>query len=145
MDIGQPKDYLLAQQLYIYSCEESKDSQKDQLTKGFKDSSVIIHPSAKVDPSAQLGPNVVIGENCTIWAGVRIANSTIFGGTEVKPFTLIQGSIIGWKNRIGSWVRITQLVCTAEDVQVSDEACLTGTKVLPHKGVAGVHADVVLM
>jgi mannose-1-phosphate guanylyltransferase len=76
---------------------------------------------------------------------VRISNSTILGNSVVKPYSLIQGSIIGWKNMIGSWVRITQLVCTAEDVQVSDESSLTGTKILPHKGVTGVHGDVILM
>lgn len=76
---------------------------------------------------------------------MRISNSTILGNSVVKPYSLIQGSIIGWKNTIGSWVRITQLVCTAEDVQVSDESSLTGTKILPHKGVTGVHGDVILM
>lgn len=88
---------------------------------------------------------MVIGAKCKIGAGVRISNSTIFWGTVVKPHTLIQGSIIGWQNTIGSWVRITQLACTAEDVQVADESCLTGTKILPHKGVSGVHGDIVLM
>jgi len=117
----------------------------DRLTKGFKGANVIIHPTAHVDPTAVLGPNVVIGANCKIGAGVRISNSTIFWGTEVKSYSLIQGSIIGWRNTVGSWVRITQMVCTGEDVQIADETCLTGTKILPHKGVNGVHGDIVLM
>lgn len=81
-----------------------------------RDLDVMIHPTAKVDKSAKLGPNVVIGPGCDIGAGVKISNSTILGETKVKPYTLIQGSIIGWKNTIGSWVRITKLTCTAEDV-----------------------------
>lgn len=98
-----------------------------------------------MDPTAVLGPNVVIGANCKIGAGVRISNSTIFWGTEVKPATLIHGSIIGWRNTVGSWARITDMVCTSEDVQIADESCLTGTKILPHKGVSGVHGSEVLM
>jgi NDP-sugar pyrophosphorylase family protein len=77
---------------------------------------VIIHPSAKVEEGAELGPSVVIGANCHIAAGVKISNSTILAGTKVKANTYIDGSIIGWKNTIGSWVRITALTCTAEDV-----------------------------
>lgn len=142
MDIGQPKDYLIGQNLYLNALEEEKD---ELLTAGVNNCGIIVHPSATIDPTAKLGPNVVIGANCKIGAGVRISNSTIFHDTVVKPYSLIQGSIIGWKNTIGSWVRITGLVCTAEDVQIADESCLTGTKILPHKPVSGVHGDLVLM
>lgn len=58
----------------------------------------------------------MIGAGCTIEAGVKISNSTILAGTKVKAHTYIDGSIIGWNNTIGSWVRITGLTCTAEDV-----------------------------
>ena len=100
---------------------------------------MIIHPSAKVDETAVLGPNVVIGADCVIGKGVRIYNSAIFSGTTVHGYSLIEGSIIGWKNTIGSWVRITGLTCTAEDVQIKDESFLDGVKILPHKPVVGVH------
>lgn len=129
MDIGQPKDYLSGQAMYLKS----------------RDMDVMVHETAKVDSSAQLGPNVVIGPGCEIGAGVKISNSTILGDTKVKPHTLIQGSIIGWKNTIGSWVRITKLTCTAEDVQVKDESLLENTKILPHKGVTGEYRDQIIM
>ena len=77
---------------------------------------MIIHESAVVDSGAQLGPNVVIGAGCKIAAGVKISNSTILAGTIVNAHSYIDGSIIGWKNTVGSWVRITNLTCTAEDV-----------------------------
>jgi mannose-1-phosphate guanylyltransferase len=105
----------------------------------------IIDETAVIDPSAKIGPNVVIGPYCSIGAGVKICDSTIFEKTTVKPYSLVKGSIIGWKNTVGSWVRITELTCTAEDVQVKDETSLTGTKVLPHKGIAGVYGDEVVM
>lgn len=65
MDIGQPKDYLSGQAMYLKH----------------KDLDVMIHPTAKVDKSAKLGPNVVIGPGCDIGAGVKISNSTILGET----------------------------------------------------------------
>ena len=88
---------------------------------------------------------MVIGEGCKIGAGVRIKNATIFGNTTVKPYTMIRDSIIGWKNTVGSWARLTDMTCTGEDVQIKDETSLTGVKILPHKGVDGVHADKVIM
>ena len=109
LDIGQPKDYLSGQRMYIMSL-------KDKASARVVKNDCIIHESARVDDSAELGPNVVIGADCKIDAGVKIQNSTILAGTHVKAHTFIDGSIIGWKNTIGSWVRITGLTCTAEDV-----------------------------
>lgn len=91
-------------------------SEKEKKSGLVQDNDVIVHPSAKVEEGALLGPSVVIGANCHIAAGVKISNSTILSGTKVKANTYIDGSIIGWKNTIGSWVRITGLSCTAEDV-----------------------------
>ena len=88
---------------------------------------------------------MVIGEGCRIGAGVRIKNATILGNTVVKPYSLITDSIIGWKNTIGSWVRLTNMTCTGEDVQIKDESSFTGVKVLPHKGVEGVKANEIIM
>jgi mannose-1-phosphate guanylyltransferase len=137
MDIGQPKDYLSGQKMYIMSQKEKSSAKVTN--------DCIIHESAQVDASAVIGPNVVVGANCKIEAGVKIQNSTILAGTHVKAHTFIDGSIIGWKNTIGSWVRITGLTCTAEDVQVANMSCLNGTKILPHKGVSGEHKDNIIM
>lgn len=138
MDIGQPADYVKGQGMYIKSLIEKNSN----IVSG---NSVIVHATAEVDPTAQLGPNVVIGEGCKIGAGVRIKNATIFDNTTVKPYTMIRDSIIGWKNTVGSWARLTDMTCTGEDVQIKDETSLTGVKILPHKGVDGVHADKIIM
>lgn len=142
MDIGQPVDYVKGQQLYIQA-ELEKSSSLIQI--GHGNHGVIIHSSAEVDPSAQIGPNVVIGEGCKIGAGVKIRNATILANTTVKPYTLITDSIIGWRNTIGSWVRISAMTCTGEDVQVKDETCLSAVKVCPHKGVTGILSDKIVM
>ena len=106
---------------------------------------VIVHPTAKVDKTAVLGHNVCIGPGCEIAEGVKIENSTILGFTKVHAHTLIRGSIIGWHNTIGSWVRITSLTCTAEDVQIKPETLLDCVKILPHKGVEGEHRNEIIM
>lgn len=59
---------------------------------------------------------MVIGPGCKIGAGVRLRNTTVFADTTIKPYTYISDSIIGWKNTIGSWVRMTEITCTGEDV-----------------------------
>lgn len=97
---------------------------------------VWVHPTSKVDPTAVLGPNVMIGENCSVGPGARIFDSCVLSNTEVVGFSYIQGSIVGWRNKIGKWVRIQGVSVTAEDVQVKDEVFLNQTMVLPHKGVA---------
>lgn len=106
---------------------------------------MIIHDSATVDPSAVFGPNTCIGPNCVIEAGVKIENATVLGDTVVKAHSLIKGSIIGWKNTVGSWVRITNMTCTAADVQIKPETLLDCVKVLPHKGVDGEHRNEIIM
>lgn len=97
---------------------------------------VWVHSSAKVDPSAVLGPNVVVGAECNIGPGSKIYDSTILPRTVVQGYSLIQGSIIGWQNTIGKWVRINGLTVTAEDVQIKDEIFINGVMVLPHKQIA---------
>lgn len=49
MDIGQPKDYLIGQGMYMKALEEQKT---ELLTTGVKNSGVVIHPTATVDPTA---------------------------------------------------------------------------------------------
>jgi mannose-1-phosphate guanylyltransferase len=142
MDIGQPSDYLSGQSMFIRSEKEKLSS---SITNNKYLTDVIVHPTAVVEEGATLGPNVVIGANCRIASGSKISNSTILAGTTVNSHTYIDGSIIGWKNTIGSWVRITNLTCTAEDVQIANLTLLSGVKILPHKGVSGEHKDLIIM
>lgn len=59
---------------------------------------------------------MVIGPNCSIGPGSKIYNSTILANTKLHGYTLIEGSIVGWHNTIGRWVRINGLSVIAEDV-----------------------------
>jgi mannose-1-phosphate guanylyltransferase len=139
MDIGQPKDYLSGQVMYLKSQTELNPA---ILSKGANIlGNVIIHESAIVDPSSTIGPNVVIGANCKVGPGCKIVKTTLMSGTEVKGFSYIEGSIIGSGSTVGKWCRITNLAVIADDVQVKDLCYLNGTKVLPHKGVDGSHPE----
>lgn len=89
-----------------------------------------------------IGPDVVIGPGVKVGPGNCIKSSTLLSGSKVDSFSLIDGSIIGWKSSVGKWCRVTSLTVVAEDVQVKDETYLNGTKILPHKGVNGSHPDV---
>ncbi len=134
MDIGQPKDYLVGHKLFLDSL---RHKQPERLASGPQiKGDVLIDPSAKVDPTAELGPNVVIGANVVVGPGQRIYNTTVMEGTKIGGYGLIEGSIIGWENTIGKWVRINGLTVTAKDVQFKDELYINGALVTPHKGVA---------
>jgi len=139
MDIGQPHDYLSGQTLYLKS---QKDINEGVLAKGDNiEGNVIIDETATVDASSIIGPNVVIGAGCKVGAGCRISGSTLLEGSEVKDYSFMDGSILGWKSTIGKWCRVTSLTVIAEDVQVKDQTYLNGTKILPHKGVNGSHPE----
>lgn len=94
MDIGQPKDYLQGQKLFIQSEKEKKSGK-------VSGNDVIVHETAVIEEGAIIGPNVVIGARCHIASGTRIVDSTILADTKVKSNSYLEGSIIGWKNTIG--------------------------------------------
>jgi mannose-1-phosphate guanylyltransferase len=104
-----------------------------------------VHSTAQIDETAVLGPNVVIGADCKIGAGVRIINSCVLSSTKINAHCYIKESIIGWKNNIGSWSRITGMSCTGEDCEIKPETLLDNVKILPHTGAVGEHRDKVIM
>lgn len=96
---------------------------------------VIIHETAVVDKEALIGPNVVIGPNVKIAKGARIVNSAIFEGSQIDEHSYIEGSILGWKNKVGKWSRIQGLSIFGEDVEIKDEVLINATIILPHKAI----------
>lgn len=132
MDIGQPKDFLAGTNLYLASLEQVKSS---LLATGEGIiGSVLIDPSSKVG-KAVIGPNVTIGPNCVIEDGVRLKNTVILEGVVVGANSWINQSIIGWKSRIGKWVRIQNVSVLGQDVHISDELFINGGRILPHKDI----------
>ncbi|KAM3722722.1 Mannose-1-phosphate guanyltransferase beta [Dirofilaria immitis] len=111
MDIGQPRDFLL---------EED----------------VMIHDTAYIGKDCIIGPNVVIGSNVKIYDGVCLRDSTILSNSIIHSHSWINGSIIGRKCIIGSWVRIDNICVIGDNVIVKDELYLNGARVLPHKTIS---------
>ena len=67
---------------------------------------VYIHPSADVAPTALIGPNVAIGPRATVGPGVRIKESIVLEGAEIRHDACVLYSIIGWDSRVGAWARV---------------------------------------
>jgi len=133
MDVGQPKDFLAGTSLYLNYLHEksSTDLSKYEGCVG----PVLIDPTAKIGKGCVIGPNVTIGPNCIIEDGVRLKNTVILEGVVVGANSWISQSIIGWKSRIGKWVRIQNVSVLGQDVHVSDELFINGGRILPHKDI----------
>jgi mannose-1-phosphate guanylyltransferase len=79
-----------------------------------------------------IGPNVVIGPGVIVDSGVRIMNSVLFEGCEIGSNSCLDGALIGWKSKVGKWVRIDPLTLIGEDVVISNEVYLNGIIALPN-------------
>ena len=73
--------------------------------------SFLQHPTATIGSNCRIGPNVVIGPDVVIEDGVCLKRCTVLSGASIKSHSWIQSSIIGWKCRIGQWVRTVIIVC----------------------------------
>jgi len=130
MDIGQPTDYLKGTGIYL---DDLKKSGSKELAEGsnFK-GNVLIHPKATVSSDALIGPNVVIGPNVSVKPGARIQNSVILSNCIIEIGCYIDGSIIGWKSKLGKWVRIDGQSILGEDVTVNESVYINGSVILPN-------------
>eukprot|EP01114_Cavostelium_apophysatum_P002341 TRINITY_DN1207_c0_g1_i1.p1 TRINITY_DN1207_c0_g1~~TRINITY_DN1207_c0_g1_i1.p1 ORF type:complete len:358 (+),score=107.48 TRINITY_DN1207_c0_g1_i1:211-1284(+) len=132
MDIGQPKDFLAGSSLYLAHLEETKS---DKLHKGQGIvGPVLIDPSSKIG-NAVIGPNVTIGPNCVVEDGVRLKNVVLLEGVTIGANSWIANSIVGWKSKVGKWVRIQNVSVLGEDVHVADELFINGGRILHHKEI----------
>ena len=50
----------------------------------------------------------------------------------IRESSFIDGSILGWRSKVGRWVRIEGLSILGEEVVLSDEIYLNATYVLPN-------------
>lgn len=110
---------------------------------------VYIHPSAKIDPTAKIGPNVTISADVVIGPGVRVVNSFIMQGCNLKPNSCIMNSILAEQCQVGVWARVEGLpddhdyklenmkpgnICVfGTGVKVHSEVIIRGCIVLPNK------------
>jgi mannose-1-phosphate guanylyltransferase len=133
-DIGQPRDYLAGQALYLASMRHQKSG---SLAAGPEFvGNVLVDPTAKIGDGCLIGPDVVIGPGCVIESGVRLQGTTVLPGVTIRSHTWISSSIIGWHSTIGEWVRVENFSVLGEDVTIKAELYVNETVVLPHKSVS---------
>lgn len=133
MDIGQPRDFLTGLKLYL-NYLKSKNSPLVASGPNII-GNVLIHPEAKVHPDAVIGPNVSIGRGCVVDSGARIQNSCLMSNSTVGSNSWLSGTIIGWRSKVGKWVRIESLTVVAGDCTISDELYINSAMILPNKDV----------
>lgn len=65
--------------------------------------------------------------------GVRIKDTVVMGKCVINESAYVEGSIIGWRSKIGKWARIDGLCILGEDVTISQEVLLASqTIILPN-------------
>lgn len=131
-DIGQPRDFLRGAGLHLEDLKQKESSLLSQSNSDKIVGNVVIDPSSQIEEGSLIGPNVVIGPKCLIKKGVRIKNSIVLEGVEIQEHSYINGSIIGWRSKIGKWVRIDELSVFGEEVAIGPEVNIKNCIILPN-------------
>jgi mannose-1-phosphate guanylyltransferase len=118
MDIGTPQAFIDCIPIFLENEEK-----------------VLIDDTATIGPECAIGPNAVVGPGVTIGTVCCVQNSVIMAGSTIGCGTLISDSIVGWRSKIGSWVRVIGHSIFGEDVTVPDKLVLNGAVALPHKTI----------
>ncbi|KAF2550858.1 hypothetical protein F2Q68_00037640 [Brassica cretica] len=121
MDIGQPKDYLTGQRMYLNYLRKNAPgellaSSGDDVVIG----NVMADETAVIGERCLIGPDVVIGAGCVIESGVRLFGCTVMRGVRIKEHACVSDSIVGWDSTVGSWARVADVTVLGKDVQVAD-------------------------
>jgi len=138
IDIGEPNDYLKANQLLL-----DIEIEKEKLGKNVAlESETEIHKpcvigeNVSIGEKSKIGPYVAIGENVSVGKGVLIENSIIFPRTIISDFTSIKGAVIGEASIVGRWVKIESGCIIGDHAMIQDNITLTqGVTVCPSKEV----------
>jgi len=139
IDIGEPADYLKANQLLL-----DTEIKKSEIGKGVSiegeaeiEDPTVIGEVVTVGQRSRIGPHVAIGEHVTIGKGVRVENSIVFPGTLISDFTSVKGAIIGENATVGRWVKIEDGCIVGDYAMIQDNVTLTrGVTVCPSKEVS---------
>ena len=137
-DIGEPSDYLKANQLLL-----DMEIKKEKLSKNVALESeteiqkpCIIGKNVTTGNKSKIGPHAAIGENVIVGKGVLIENSIIFPRTIISDFSSIKGAIIGEASIIGRRVKIESGCIVGDHAMIQDNVTLTqGVSVCPFKEV----------
>ncbi|KAJ4867848.1 putative mannose-1-phosphate guanylyltransferase 3 [Raphanus sativus] len=119
MDIGQPRDYLTGQRMYLDYLR--KNAPGELLASGDHIlGNVMVDETAVIGERCLIGPDVVIGPGCVIEPGVRLFGCTVMRGVRIKEHACVSDSIVGWDSTVGSWARVADVTVLGKDVHVAD-------------------------
>ncbi|KDP38962.1 hypothetical protein JCGZ_00719 [Jatropha curcas] len=131
MDIGQPRDYIAGQRLYLQFLQQNSSA---KLATGPKIvGNVLIDESAVIEDGSLIGPNVVIGPDCKIESGVSLSFCTLLRGVHIKKDAFICSSIMGWNSSVGRGARLQNMTILGEKAKVCDEVFSNGAVLQPHE------------
>ena len=116
MDIGTPQAFLEAIPL-------AKETLKIQS---------FIDETSTIAEGVHIGDDVVIGPHVTIGKGSKLDRCVILEGTVIGENTTIQNSIIGWRNKIGNNVSVTETTVTGRGCTIKDETKVSSMIVCPY-------------
>ncbi|KAF8819268.1 GDP-D-mannose pyrophosphorylase [Cardiosporidium cionae] len=140
-DIGKPGDFLNGMSKFLMRTRERLDNdEKDEMIPKLASGPefighVIVAESAKIGRGCSIGPNVTIDKDCVIDPGCRIKDTAIMAGVHIGSYSFISNSIVGWKSKLGKWVRVDGLSVMGEDVEILDQCYINGALILPHKTI----------
>ncbi|PVU90932.1 hypothetical protein BB559_004367 [Furculomyces boomerangus] len=138
MDVGQPKDFIAGTCLYLSSLAKKQPEllaspvDNDFVNGG----NVLVHPTAVIGNGCKIGPNVSIGPNVIIGDGVRLEKCVIMEDVQIKSYSFVRNSIVGWHSSVGSWSRLDGVSVLGDDVHINDEIYVNGAQILPHKSIS---------
>ncbi|EFH43599.1 hypothetical protein ARALYDRAFT_913419 [Arabidopsis lyrata subsp. lyrata] len=133
MDIGQPKDYITGQRMYLNSLREK--APQDLATGDNIFGNVLVDKSAVIGEACLIGPDVVIGPGCVIDSGVRLFGCTVMRGVWIKEHASISNSIVGWDSTVGKWARVVNITVIGKDVHVADAEVYNSGVVIEEQGL----------
>ncbi|CAN7008916.1 hypothetical protein IGI04_011163 [Brassica rapa subsp. trilocularis] len=120
MDIGQPKDYLTGQRMYLRYLRKNAPEELLASSGDHVIGNVIADETAVIGERCLIGPDVVIGPGCVIESGVRLFGCTVMRGSRIKEHACVSDSIVGWDSTVGSWARVANITVLGKDVRVAD-------------------------
>ncbi|ESQ54134.1 hypothetical protein EUTSA_v10025578mg [Eutrema salsugineum] len=127
MDIGQPKDYITGQRMYLDSLR--KKASEELVTGDHIVGNVLVDETAVIGEGCLIGPDVVIGPGCVIESGVRLLSCTVMRGALIKKDAFVSDSIVGWDSTVGRSARVVNISVLGKDGNVPDHMLCSESKV----------------
>lgn len=139
IDIGKPRDYLKANQLFLNTKRGRGRVEGSSLVgRGVKiEDPIAVCSDVTIGENSKIGPYVAIGKHVTLGKKVLIQNSIVFPQTTVSDATTIKGTIVGEGVIVGSHVKIQEGCIIGDHALIGDNVTLArGVTVCPHRTVS---------